>query len=98
MQLISEQPTVPQRIKMPAKSIPPAIQHSLLEFLIFCPHGVCCGFEVMHSHESPKHPFEIFSNSFETPLDIIIYNNYCKLLRYTKAWEFNVVYIGHFRS
>ena len=41
-------------------------------FTIFCPHGVCCGFEVMRSHESPKHPFEIFSTRFETPPDIII--------------------------
>ena len=29
-------------------------------FKIYCPHGVCCGFEVMEQHESPRHPFEIF--------------------------------------
>lgn len=33
-------------------------------FTIYCPHGVCCGFEVMHYHESPQHPFEIFFTRF----------------------------------
>jgi hypothetical protein len=51
-------------------------------FTIYCPHGVCCGFEVMRSHESPKHPFEIFFTRFETPPDIIVYDNCCKLHQY----------------
>ena len=48
-------------------------------FTIYCSHGVCCGFEVIWLHESPKHPFEIFLTCFETPPEIIIYDNSCKL-------------------
>ena len=51
-------------------------------FTIYCPHGVCCGFEVMKTHESPKHPFEIFLTRFESPPKIIIYDNSCKLHQY----------------
>ena len=51
-------------------------------FTIYCLHGVCCGFEVMRSHESPKHPFEIFLTRFEIPPAIIIYDNSCKLHQY----------------
>ena len=36
----------------------------------------------MRSHESPKHPFEIFLTRFETPPEIIIYDNSCKLHQY----------------
>ena len=36
----------------------------------------------MLSHESPKHPFEIFLTRFETPPTIIIYDNSCKLHQY----------------
>ena len=49
--------------------------------VVIGPHGVCCGFEVMQSHESLKHPFEIFFTRFETPLSII-YDNSCKLHQY----------------
>ena len=52
-------------------------------FTIYCPHGVCCGFEVMEQHESPRHPFEIFLSRFETPPTTIIYDNSCKLHQYT---------------
>ena len=34
---------------------------------IYCSHGVCCGFKVMWSHESPEHPFEIFLTCVEIP-------------------------------
>ena len=34
-------------------------------FTVFCPHGICCGFEVMQSCESPKHPFSIFRQRFQ---------------------------------
>ena len=30
-------------------------------FAIYCPHGVCCGFKVMKTHESPKHPLDLFN-------------------------------------
>ena len=32
-------------------------------FTIFCPHGVCYGLEAMKHCESPRHPFEIFTDS-----------------------------------
>ena len=33
-------------------------------FTVFCPHGICYGFEVMLSCESPRHPFSIFRHRF----------------------------------
>ena len=45
-------------------------------FTLYCTHGVCCGFQVMLSHESP------ISTRFETPPTIIIYDNSCKLHQY----------------
>ena len=51
-------------------------------FTMFCCHGICCGFEVMQSHESPRHPFDIFLCRFVVPPTIIIYDNGCKLHQY----------------
>ena len=47
-------------------------------FTIYCLHGVCCGFEVMEQHESPRYPFKIFLSRFVTP-PTIIYDNSCRL-------------------
>ena len=33
-------------------------------FTLFCRHGICYGFQVMESHESPRHPFKIFFAGF----------------------------------
>ena len=51
-------------------------------FTLFCRHGICYGFQVMESHESPRHPFEIFLCRFPMPPQMIIYNNGCKLHQY----------------
>ncbi len=51
-------------------------------FTIFCEHGVCYGFEILKSHESPRHPFSIFKTRFCTPPRMIIYDNCCKLHAY----------------
>ncbi len=51
-------------------------------FTIFCPHGVCYGFEVMVTHESPHHPFQIFRSCFAVAPKLIIYDNACKLHAY----------------
>ena len=51
-------------------------------FTLLCRHGICCGFRVMESYESPWHPFEILLCRFPTPLKMIIYNNGCKLPQY----------------
>ncbi len=36
-------------------------------FTIYCPHGVCYGFEVLRECESPRHPFQIFKTRFSKP-------------------------------
>ena len=46
---------------------------------IYCPHGICYGFQAMKHCESPRHPFEIFTNRFRTPPSILVYDNACKL-------------------
>ena len=46
---------------------------------VFCPHGICYGFEVMQSCESPRHPFNIFRHRFQKAPQVIVYNNACKL-------------------
>ena len=51
-------------------------------FTIFCSHGLCYGYQVMDSHESPRHPFEIFRSRFPAPPKTIIYVNVCKLHQY----------------
>lgn len=51
-------------------------------FTIFCPHKICYGFEVMSTHESPRHPFQIFRSRFKVAPKLIIYDNACKLHQY----------------
>ena len=51
-------------------------------FTIYCPHGVCYGFEIMTRCESPRHPFNIFMSRFPVPPRTIVYNNGCKLQSY----------------
>ena len=48
-------------------------------FTIYCEHGVCYGFELLRSCESPKHPFGIFKTRFAHPPELIIYDNACRL-------------------
>ena len=40
-------------------------------------HGVCYGFEVLQTCESPKHPFHIFKTRF-SHAPLIIYDNACR--------------------
>ncbi len=61
-------------------------------FTLYCQHGVCYGFEVMESAESPKVPFRIFKTRFPTPPERIVYDNACKLHQYSLNCE------PHFRS
>ena len=48
-------------------------------FMVYCIHGICYGFEVMRRCESPQVPFSIFTSHFEMPPKIIVYDNACKL-------------------
>ena len=41
-------------------------------FTLYCQHGVCYGFEVLRSYESPRHPFEIFTTRFSHPPSVIV--------------------------
>ena len=49
---------------------------------MFCPHGVCYGFEVMSTNESLYHPFHILRSRFKAPPSLVIYDNACKLHQY----------------
>ncbi|XP_062580159.1 uncharacterized protein LOC134242143 [Saccostrea cucullata] len=51
-------------------------------FTVFCPHGICYGFEVMECAESPNRPFSLLKTRFEEPPDVIIYDNSCNLHNY----------------
>ena len=51
-------------------------------FTVFCHHGVCYGFQVMETCESPRHPFQIFRSRFPATPKVIIYDNACKLHQY----------------
>ena len=51
-------------------------------FTVFCPHGICYGFQAMTSCESPKVPFMIFKTRFSKAPSVIIYDNACNLHKY----------------
>ncbi|KAK3109037.1 hypothetical protein FSP39_021641 [Pinctada imbricata] len=51
-------------------------------FTIFCPHGVCYGFQVMPNNESPNVPFTILRTRFKKAPKCVIYDNACKLHAY----------------
>ncbi len=51
-------------------------------FTVFCPHGICYGFQAMKQHESPAVPFSIFKTRFPVAPRVIIYDNACHLHQY----------------
>ncbi|XP_053402535.1 uncharacterized protein LOC123544018 isoform X2 [Mercenaria mercenaria] len=51
-------------------------------FTLFCPHGICYGFQVMASNESPNVPFTILRTRFKQAPRRVIYDNACKLQEY----------------
>jgi len=51
-------------------------------FTTYCLHGICYGFQVMDTHESPRHTFKIFHSRFTSSPKLIIYDNACKLHQY----------------
>ena len=56
-------------------------------FTMFCPHGICLGFQLMIEAESPRTPFEILVQRFQTMPERIIYDNACKLHQYALKRE-----------
>jgi hypothetical protein len=51
-------------------------------FTMFCPHGICLGFQLMDQAESPRTAFDIFIRRFEKVPKLLIYDNACKLHLY----------------
>ncbi|CAG2192478.1 unnamed protein product [Mytilus edulis] len=51
-------------------------------FTMFCPHGVCYGFQVMKLHESPDVPFTLLRTRFTRAPKLVIYDNACSLHAY----------------
>ncbi|XP_066910086.1 uncharacterized protein [Clytia hemisphaerica] len=51
-------------------------------FTIYCPHGICYGFQVMAKEESPNVPFTIFRTRFQKSPRYIVYDNNCSLHAY----------------
>ena len=62
-------------------------------FTIICLHGICYGFEVIATHGSPRHPFQIFRLWFTVVPKPIIYDNACKLYQYCLDKE--PAFFGH---
>ena len=56
-------------------------------FTMFCPHGVCLGFQLMVNAESPRVAFEIFVRRFNKIPNVLIYDNACKLHLYALKRE-----------
>jgi len=51
-------------------------------FTIYCSHGICYGYQVMESQESPNVPFTIFRTRFPVAPKLVIYDNACGLHAY----------------
>jgi hypothetical protein len=51
-------------------------------FGVFCPHGICVGFEAMRQYESARIPFKIFYERFPAAPGTIVYDNACNASRY----------------
>jgi len=56
-------------------------------FTMFCPHGICLGFQIMSSPESPRTPFDILVRRFSVMPKLIVYDNACKLHLYVLKRE-----------
>ena len=56
-------------------------------FTMFCPHGICMGFQLMDCVESPRTPFDILLRRFRKMPGLIIYDNSCKLHLYALKRE-----------
>jgi hypothetical protein len=50
-------------------------------FLIFCPHGVCVGFEALNRFEGPMMVFDVLYRRFKVAPGMVNYDNACNLSR-----------------
>ena len=46
---------------------------------VYCSHGICHGFQLLQSHESPRTVFDILLTKFKEMPSFIIYDNSCNL-------------------
>ncbi|XP_056021296.1 uncharacterized protein LOC125649645 isoform X2 [Ostrea edulis] len=51
-------------------------------FCLFCEHGVCYGYELMDSSESPNVPFTLILTRFKKAPSMVIYDNACRMHSY----------------
>ncbi|XP_066929541.1 uncharacterized protein [Clytia hemisphaerica] len=51
-------------------------------FTLYCQHGICYGYQVMHKEESPDTPFTIFKTRFPIAPKMVVYDNCCALHAY----------------
>ena len=51
-------------------------------FSVFCPHGICIGFQAMRDFESARVPFTLFYERFQAAPGIIVYDNACNASRF----------------
>ena len=54
---------------------------------MFCPHGICLGFKVQDSPESPRTPFDLLLRQFPILPKLIIYDNACNFHLYALKRE-----------
>lgn len=51
-------------------------------FCLFCEHGICYGYELIESNESPNISFTLLLTRFKKAPSTVIYDNSCKLHTY----------------
>ena len=51
-------------------------------FTLFCRHGLCIGFQMMESHESPQTGFHLLMTRFPKMPEIVVYDNCCHFHKY----------------
>ncbi|XP_063419439.1 uncharacterized protein LOC134702470 [Mytilus trossulus] len=66
-------------------------------FTLFCPHGICYGFQVMKCHESPDVPFTLLRTRFRKAPKLVIYDNACSLQAYCLNRDANFFLETQFR-
>ena len=60
---------------------------------IYCEHGMCYGFEVLQTCESPKHPYQIFKSDSLADFPLIIFvTSMCTLNREPRFFSAHSIY------
>ena len=60
---------------------------------IYCEHGMCYGFEVLQTCQSPKHPYQIFKSDSLADFPLIIFvTSMCTLNRESRFFSAHSIY------